>query len=208
MLVLYMGEFMVSTININNDIKEPTRGCQNRNTTRIQWSGRTGSLLQMNRLSLRNNRLNFKTVGKLPVILEEFIEYTPISIKENRRMSTCNLLDLQTLGSQPIMPKKLSDHCSYINSLVRIPRQENLCRPSYYLGQYYHSWSYWCWDGFTRIWRFLHNIYLDLNDVEQKKILKYPYRIGNKKMWKRHYRYPNGIKKDDTSQTLVQTMTL
>ena len=25
-------------------------------------------------------------------------------------MSTCNLLDLETLGSQPIMPKNLSDH--------------------------------------------------------------------------------------------------
>jgi hypothetical protein len=32
-------------------------------------------------------------------------------IKENRRMSTCNWLDLQTLGSQPIsMPKNLPDH--------------------------------------------------------------------------------------------------
>ena len=34
--------------------------------------------LQMNRLSLRNNRLKFKTAGKLLIILEEFIEYTPI----------------------------------------------------------------------------------------------------------------------------------
>jgi hypothetical protein len=31
--------------------------------------------------------------------------------KENRRMSTCNWLDLQTLGSQPIIPKNLPDHC-------------------------------------------------------------------------------------------------
>ena len=31
-------------------------------------------------------------------------------IKENRRMSTCNRLDLQTLRSQPIMPKNLPDH--------------------------------------------------------------------------------------------------
>ena len=38
----------------------------------LQWSGRTGSLLQM-------NQLKFKIVGKLPIILEEFIEeYTPI----------------------------------------------------------------------------------------------------------------------------------
>jgi hypothetical protein len=26
-------------------------------------------------------------------------------------MSTCNKLDLQTLGSQPIMPQNLSEHC-------------------------------------------------------------------------------------------------
>ena len=25
-----------------------------------------------------NNRLKFKTAGKIPIILEEFIEYTPI----------------------------------------------------------------------------------------------------------------------------------
>ena len=41
-------------------------------------SKRTGSKLQMNQLSLRNNWLKFKTAGKLPIILEEFIEYTPI----------------------------------------------------------------------------------------------------------------------------------
>ena len=39
-------------------------------------------------------------------------ELYPNLIKENRRMSTCNRLDLQTLGSQPIMPKNLSNHCS------------------------------------------------------------------------------------------------
>ena len=35
----------------------------------------------------------------------------PNLIKENRRMSTCTQLDLQTLGSQPVMPKNLPDHC-------------------------------------------------------------------------------------------------
>ena len=36
----------------------------------------------------------------------------PNLIKENQRMSTCNRLDLQTLGSQlVIMPKNLPDHC-------------------------------------------------------------------------------------------------
>jgi hypothetical protein len=28
-------------------------------------------------LSLRNNWLKFKTIGKIPAILEEFIEYKP-----------------------------------------------------------------------------------------------------------------------------------
>ena len=55
----------------------------------------------------------FKTSGKSPVVLEEFMEYTPNLIKENRRMWQCNRLDLQIPGSQPvIMPKNLPDHCS------------------------------------------------------------------------------------------------
>ena len=40
-------------------------------------------------VELRNNWLNFKTAGKLPIILEEVIEYTPALIKENQRMPTC-----------------------------------------------------------------------------------------------------------------------
>ena len=86
---------------------------QTTNATNIMqelWSGRTSSELQMNRLSLRNNRLKFKNSGELPITLEEFIKYSPFFIKENRRMSTCNRLDLQTLGSQPVMPKNLPDH--------------------------------------------------------------------------------------------------
>ena len=35
----------------------------------------------------------------------------PNWVKENRRMWTCNRLDLPTLGSQPIMPQNLPDHC-------------------------------------------------------------------------------------------------
>ena len=66
-------------------------------------------------VSLRNNRLKFKTAGKLPIILEEFIEYTPILIQGTRRMWTCNQLDLPTLGwSQPVMPKSLPDRWSVL----------------------------------------------------------------------------------------------
>ena len=36
-------------------------------------------------------------------------------LKVNRRMSTCKWMDLQTLGSQPIMPKNLPNHCSIID---------------------------------------------------------------------------------------------
>ena len=64
----------------------------------------------MNRFILRNNWLKFKAAGKLPNILDEFMEYTPNLIKGNRRMSTCNRSDLQTLGSQPVMPNILPDH--------------------------------------------------------------------------------------------------
>ena len=34
----------------------------------------------------------------------------PNSVKQNRRMSSCNRLDLQTPGSQPVRPKNLPDH--------------------------------------------------------------------------------------------------
>ena len=40
--------------------------------------GENRQLVKMNQLSLINNRLKFKTAGELPIVLEEFIEYTPI----------------------------------------------------------------------------------------------------------------------------------
>ena len=36
----------------------------------------------------------------------------PDLIKQNRRMSTCNRLDLQTLGSRPVVPKTLPNQCT------------------------------------------------------------------------------------------------
>ena len=61
-----------------------------------------------NRLRLRNNWLKFKTAGKSPTILEEFYRIYPNLIKENRRMSTFNQLGVQTSGSQPVCPTKMS----------------------------------------------------------------------------------------------------
>ena len=49
----------------------------NRNYTE-SMIGENRQLLQMNRLGLRNKRLKFKIAGKLPISLEESIEYTQI----------------------------------------------------------------------------------------------------------------------------------
>ena len=43
------------------------------------WSGRAGGSSQMNRLSLRNNRLKLETAGILPIFIEGFLQHTPIS---------------------------------------------------------------------------------------------------------------------------------
>jgi len=40
-------------------------------------------------------------------------------------MSTCNRLDLQTLGSQPIVPKNLPDHWSDTNGITMLPLQSD-----------------------------------------------------------------------------------
>ena len=70
----------------------------------------------MDQLSLSNNRLEFKTAGNITKHLEDFLYYRiyPSLIKESRRMSTCNWLDLQTLGSQLVMSKNLPNHCAMI----------------------------------------------------------------------------------------------
>ena len=36
-------------------------------------------------------------------------------------MSTCNRLDLQTLGSQPVMHKNLPDHCFKLTEIFKAP---------------------------------------------------------------------------------------
>ena len=60
-------------------------------TSTQHCSGRTGGWLQMNRLSLRNNRWKFETSGELPIALEESIEYTSNEWKQQTwKISTCN----------------------------------------------------------------------------------------------------------------------
>ena len=56
---------------------------------------------------------SLETSEDLPIILEESIEeYISNEWKQNRKMSTCNRLDLESLGSWPTMPQKLPGHCS------------------------------------------------------------------------------------------------
>ena len=52
------------------------------------------------------NWFKFKTLGKLPIILGESIEYLKL-MKTNPKMLPCDWLDLVALGSQPSMPKNL-----------------------------------------------------------------------------------------------------
>ena len=61
----------------------------------------------MNRLSLRNNRLKFKSSGKLLIILDESKE-----MKKYQNITTYNRRDLETLGFWPFMPKNFPAPCS------------------------------------------------------------------------------------------------
>ena len=96
---------------------------QNYNSRPAGWmEGRgkktTTSMIAENRQLVTNEPVEFE---KEPVEFQDCMKITghlrgiyrriyPQFNKGNRRMSTCNWLDLQTLGSHVIMPKNLSDH--------------------------------------------------------------------------------------------------
>ena len=64
-------------------------------------------------VSLQMNQLKFETSGELSIILEESLEEytTSVEWKHNRKMSTCNRLDLKSLGCGPtIYAQKLLEH--------------------------------------------------------------------------------------------------
>ena len=71
-------------------------------------------MIRENRRLVTNEPVEFE---KQPVKVQDYRKITnhlrgiygiyPNLVKENRRMSTCNQLDSQTLGSQPVMPKNL-----------------------------------------------------------------------------------------------------
>ena len=68
------------------------RGTQN------QWMVRTDRQLQTNRLSMKKNMWKFKTSEKLLIIVEEFAKYASNQVKKTEKITTCNWLDLETLG--------------------------------------------------------------------------------------------------------------
>ena len=63
----------------------------------------------MNRLSLRNKWLKFKSSGGLPIIFGEFMEYYLKLIKKTERSQHVLGWTWIQLGFWPIMPKNLSD---------------------------------------------------------------------------------------------------
>ena len=70
-----------------------------------------------NRQLVTNEPVEFETqpvevedCRKITYHFRGIYEIYPNLMKENRWMSTWNRLDLQTLGSQPVMPKNLPDH--------------------------------------------------------------------------------------------------
>ena len=68
--------------------------------------GRTGGELQMNQLSSRNNRLKFQGFRRFTDHFRGIYGMYFIWRKhQNRKMLTCNQLDLESRGSWPTMPK-------------------------------------------------------------------------------------------------------
>ena len=77
----------------------PGYGASSQNAMPGKWSGRTSNWLQMNGLSLRQD------CRKITDHFRGIYRIYPYLMKENRRTSTFKRLNLQTLGSQPTMPK-------------------------------------------------------------------------------------------------------
>ena len=73
----------------------------------LSHSGPTYGWGEMGPLSLRNNHFKFKTLGKSLTISKESIENYQ---KDNRKISTCNQLDSETLRSHLIFYQNLSGH--------------------------------------------------------------------------------------------------
>ena len=89
------------------------------------WTTNLTSTIGEKRQLISNEPVEFEKllveVGDCRKITDHFrgiYRIYPNLIKEDWRMSTCNRLDLQTLGSQPIMPKNILGHC--LTSLFKL----------------------------------------------------------------------------------------
>ena len=68
-----------------------------------QWSGRTGKLVTDELVERKKPVEVHQDCRKIPDHFRSIYRIYPNVIKENRRTSTCNRLDLQTPGSQPVI---------------------------------------------------------------------------------------------------------
>ena len=81
--------------------------------------GEAKSMIGENRQLVTNELVEVQDRRKITDHFRGIYRIYPKSIKENRGMSTCNWLDLQILGSQPIMPKNLPDRWAKSSNLFK-----------------------------------------------------------------------------------------
>jgi hypothetical protein len=67
-------------------------------------------MIEENRRVVTDEPAEFQDCRRITDHFRGMYRIYPNLMKKNRRMSTCNWLDLQTLGSQPVMPTNLPDH--------------------------------------------------------------------------------------------------
>ena len=76
------------------------------------WEGHMGTMTRENQQLVTDEPVGVQDCRKITNSFRGIYRIYPNLIKEIRGMSRCNQLDLQTLGSQPVMPmKNLPNHC-------------------------------------------------------------------------------------------------
>ena len=87
------------------------------NRQKTECNGALGAMIGENRKLLTDEPVEFEKELVEDQECRKIIDQSrgiyriyPNLVKENRRMSTRNRLDSQTLGSQPVIPKNLPDH--------------------------------------------------------------------------------------------------
>jgi hypothetical protein len=73
----------------------------------------TWAMIEENRQLVTDEPVEVQDCRKITDHSRGFYRIYPNFIKEYRRMSTCNRSNSQTLGSQRIMPKNLTNHCTW-----------------------------------------------------------------------------------------------